>query len=78
MLQETAAEGEKEALAIRYGGDVSAANYLNQASLAEYKGEQAYTAGVLSAGSTFLTGLGSTGTSYYQYKNKLGPFAKAA
>jgi hypothetical protein len=76
MLQETAAEGEKEALAIRWGGEVNAANYLNQGIMAGYEGEQAYTAGMLSAGSTFLTGLGQSGMTYYQYKNNLGPFAK--
>jgi hypothetical protein len=74
MLMEQAEEGERDAQAIRYGGEVNAASSLNQGIMAGYQGEQAYNAGMISAGSTFLTGLGQTGIAGYQYKKKIGPF----
>lgn len=58
VLSETAAEGEREALAIRTGAK-------EESSLERFYGEQARRAGAIGAGGTFLTGLGQTGTSYY-------------
>jgi len=67
-LMSTAEEGEREAEYIKYGGEVSATEKLNEARLARYYGKQAKTAGTIGAGSTFLTGLGSAGLSYAKMK----------
>jgi hypothetical protein len=50
-LASTAAEGEREALSIRYGGQETAAQQ-------RFYGRQARRAGTIRATSTFLTGLG--------------------
>lgn len=63
-LMSTAEEGEKEAQWIKYGGEVEATERLNEAKLNRYYGKQAGRAGRLSAGSTFLTGLGQAGLGY--------------
>ena len=63
VLADTAAEGEKEALSIRYGGQETAAQQ-------RYYGKQAKKAGTMKATSTFLTGLGQAGTQYYYAKRK--------
>jgi len=69
-LMSTAEEGEREAEYIRYGGEVSATEKLNEARLARYYGKQTYKAGVIGAGSTFLTGLGQAGLGYAGMKGK--------
>ena len=61
VLAETAAEGEKEALAIRRGGK-------EEATLERYYGKQAKRAGKIGAFSTFLTGMGQAGVGYYALK----------
>ncbi len=63
VLAETAAEGEKEALNIRYGGQ-------EESNLQRFYGTQAKKAGTIGAASTLLTGLGQAGTSYYDLKKK--------
>ncbi len=68
MLMETAEEAERDAQAIRYGGDVAATQMLNQGRMAAFQGEQAYKAGMIGAGSTFLTGLGSAMMGYAKLK----------
>ncbi len=68
-LMQSAEEGERDAQAIRYGGEVNAAQQLNQGRMAAFQGEQAYQAGIMSAGSTFLTGLGNAGMGYGKVKN---------
>jgi hypothetical protein len=60
-MEETASEGEKEALAIRTGAQ-------EQSSLLRFYGSNAKTAGYIGAGSTLLTGLGQTGMSYAAYR----------
>ncbi len=69
MLMETAEEGERDVQAIRYTGEVNRATALNQGRMAAFQGEQSYNAGMISAGSTFLTGLGQSGMSYAKFKN---------
>ena len=63
VLAETAAEGEKEALAIRAGG-------LEEAELERYYGRQAGRAGKVRAAGTLLTGLGRAGAGYYAMSRK--------
>jgi hypothetical protein len=65
VLADTAAEGEKEALNIRTGSKETANLYRFQAS-------QAKKAGVLKAGATLLTGLGSGLSTYKISKSGSG------
>lgn len=60
VLSETAAEGEREALALRRG-------YRSEAYLQELYGKQAGRTGLVGAAGTLLTGLGSAGSNYYFY-----------
>jgi hypothetical protein len=55
-LEDTAGQGELDALAIRHGGDVEAARQRSAAALAEMKGDSAFTSGLIGAGSSLLTG----------------------
>jgi len=59
LLAETAGEGEREALSILEGGESSAA-------LQRIAGRQAKTAGIIGAGSTLLTGIGTRGTNFFK------------
>ena len=63
-LMSTAEEGEREAEYIKYGGEVSATEKLNEARLNRYYGKQSMGAGRFGLYSTFLTGLGQAGTAY--------------
>lgn len=63
LMQQTE-EAERDAQAIRYNGDVAATQALNQGRLAAFQGNQAYQAGMIGAGSTFLTGMGKAMMSY--------------
>ncbi len=58
VLEETASEGELEALAIRFGGDIASTRALSQAAVSRFAGSQAERAGFLRAGTTLLTGGG--------------------
>ena len=58
-LEETAAQGEMDALAIRYGGDVAAAQKRSEAALYKMQGRTAQTSSYFQAGSTLLQGAGS-------------------
>lgn len=58
-LEETAAQGEMDALAIRYGGDVAAAQKRSEAALYKMQGKAAQTSSYFQAGSTLLQGAGS-------------------
>lgn len=60
--EETAAQGEMDALAIRYGGDVNAARSRSAAVLTKMQGRSAAVSGYSKAGSTLLSG-------YARYKN---------
>lgn len=59
VLAETAAEGERDALIVRYGGQAEAAQQKMYASSAK-------TAGIMGGIGTLLTGLGQAGGMYYQ------------
>ena len=61
QLALTAAEGEKEALSIRQGGQATAATE-------KLQGKAAAKAGTIGAVSTLLTGLGNAGSMYYGSK----------
>lgn len=56
VMAETQRQAEMDALAIRYGGQVSRTRSQNAIALARYKGEQAMLAGVTEAGTSLLTG----------------------
>ena len=71
LLEETAAQGELDALAIRYGGDVEASRYRSEATLSKMRGRAASTSGYASAGSTLLSG-GSRAASNYNTAIKAG------
>jgi len=64
-MMSTAEEGEREAEFIKYGGEVSATEKLNEARASRFYGKQARAAGNIGAGSTFLTGLGQAGLTGY-------------
>jgi hypothetical protein len=55
-LQETVEQGELDALAIRYGGDVDASRNRSAAEISRMEGKAARTSGYLQAGSTLLSG----------------------
>lgn len=61
VMEETAYEGEKEALAIRTGAQ-------EESSLLRFYGSSASRAGTIGSGGTLLTGLGQTGMNYAAYK----------
>lgn len=65
VMEDTAGQGELDALAIRYGGDVAAARERSAANLSRMQGKAAQTAGYFQAGSTLLSGASSA------YSNKL-------
>ena len=64
---DTAEQGELDALAIRYGGDVAAAKERSTANLYRMQGSQATTIGAINAGTTLLSGASSA---YKTYKGK--------
>jgi septal ring-binding cell division protein DamX len=59
VMEDTAGEGELDALAIRYGGDVAAARARSGANLSRMQARDVQTAGYFQAGSTLLSGAGS-------------------
>lgn len=56
VLEDTAAQIERDALAIRYGGSLEAARATSAASMARFTGKQARTASYYRAGGSLLTG----------------------
>lgn len=64
ILEETVAQGELDALAIRYGGDIEASRSRSAANLSRMQGKSAITSGYVQAGSTLLSG-GSRAYSNY-------------
>ena len=70
-LEETAAQGEMDALAIRYGGDVAAARQRSEAALLKMQGKVASTSSYFQAGSTLLQGAGSMYGKYKMYNPDL-------
>ena len=59
VLADTVIQGEKDALSIRYGGDVAAILARNRARMAKWEGGNAMTSGIIGAGSTLLSGAGT-------------------
>lgn len=64
VMADTVQEGELDALAIRYGGEVGASRQLSAAQLSRMTGKQARTASYYQAGSSLLTGAASAATAY--------------
>lgn len=65
VMEETAKQGELDALAIRYGGDVAAARARSEANLYKMKSSSAKSTGYMAAGSSLLTGASKA----YSYGN---------
>jgi len=55
-MEDTAGQGEMDALAIRYGGDVAAAQQRSAANLSRMQASAVQTASYFQAGSTLLSG----------------------
>ena len=71
-----AEEGERDRQAILYGGKTAQESAIDRARLFRFTGENAATAGYISGGSTFLSGLGSSYNSY-RLNNTLNNTTKA-
>ena len=69
VLEDTAAQGELDAKAIRYGGEVEAKQKLSQAEIYELTGKNAKTASYYKAGTSLLSGGASMAKQYYDTKN---------
>jgi hypothetical protein len=69
VLEDTAAQGELDAKAIRYGGEVEAKQKLSQAEIYELTGKNAKTASYYKAGASLLSGGASMAKQYYDTKN---------
>ena len=65
-LEDTAAQSELDALAIRYGGKIEASRNRSEADILRMRGETAQTASYFQAGSTLL----QAGGDYYKYKEQ--------
>jgi hypothetical protein len=64
FLADSAEQNELDAQALIYGGDVRAGNYRAQANLSQMEARSAERAGVTTAGTTLLTGLGKASSAY--------------
>jgi hypothetical protein len=64
MMEETASQGELDALMIEREGKLKAGNYQSEAALSRMKGASAQRAGYYGAGSSLLTGASSAMTAY--------------
>ncbi len=64
VMADTARQGEKEALMIRYGGSVEGTGLLNRAQLQTFYGKAARRAGKIGATTTLLSGLGSAAMNF--------------
>lgn len=64
MMEETASEGEIDALMIEREGKLLAGRYQSEAALSRMKGSAAQRAGYYGAGSSLLTGAGSAMSAY--------------
>lgn len=68
MLSWQAEEAERERQAILYGGNIASQQERNKTTMFRFQGSEAAKAGVIGAGSTFLTGLGNVGSDYQRWK----------
>lgn len=73
MMAWQAEEGKRERELILQGGRTAEQSDLAKANIFRFQGGQAQTAGTISGGSTFLTGLANAGTSWSDYKSKKYP-----
>jgi hypothetical protein len=64
VMDDTIKQGAMDALAIRYGGDVAAAQQRSAANLSKMQGKNAMTSGMLGAGTTLLSGTASAYKTY--------------
>ena len=85
ILGDTAAFGELDALTIKnnaqreaYGYRVQGMNYGAEAGLSLARGQNAATAGAISAGSTVVGGLGTAADRWATYNRPTGPSVTAA
>jgi len=69
IMAKSAEDAEKDALAIRWMGDVNATEYENQATLNRFYGRNAKKTGNTQANTTLLQGIGNAGMAYGQGKN---------
>ncbi|MDD2657193.1 MAG: hypothetical protein PHD04_00845 [Candidatus Pacebacteria bacterium] len=74
MMAYQAEEAERDRQAILFGGKTASQSALDKARLFRLEGSNAATAGNISAGSTFLTGLVESGKAKYNYKNPSGTY----
>lgn len=72
VMEETAAEAEMDALAIRRGGYIQSERYKSEAGIERMKAQSTRRAGAYKAGTTLLTGTGDFASSYSTYKEKWG------
>jgi hypothetical protein len=70
VAMNSAAEAEKDALRIKWGGDSQANAFLGAATLSRMQGSQAETAGNLGAGASLLKGVSSASNTYIQYDKR--------
>lgn len=70
IMADSAEKAEKDALAIRWGGDVAATEQENQANLLRFYGRNSIKAGNTQANATMLQGIGQAGMAYGQAKYK--------
>ncbi len=73
MMTFQAQEAEKDRQAILYGGKTQAQSDLDKANLFRFSGGNAQTAGYISGGSTFLTGLANAGTAFSNWNSRKYP-----
>jgi hypothetical protein len=64
VMLDSAKQAELDAIRLRYGGQLQAGGFLDQAKLFQYEGRQAAQAGELAAGTTLLTGAASAAGGY--------------
>jgi hypothetical protein len=72
VMADSAEKAEKDALAIRWDGDVNYAQALNEANMMRFYGKNAAKAGQMQAGTTLLQGIGNAGMSYMSMKGGQG------
>jgi hypothetical protein len=61
VMEDSTKQAELDALAIRYGGDINAAQQRSSANLLRMQGANAQTAGYITAGTTLLSGAKAAG-----------------
>jgi hypothetical protein len=72
VMEDTAAQGELDALAIRYGGSVTAGQQRSAANLSRMEGSSAQTSSYFKAGSSLLTGASAYGSKTITKANQGG------